>query len=51
MLYNAVWLPSTYRHNVVRDCLLRMAKELQLQVGKEPPLPVGAQHAASGFSG
>eukprot|EP00884_Botryococcus_braunii_P016635 jgi/Botrbrau1/3655/Bobra.0204s0045.1 len=31
---------NTYSRNAVRDCLLRMAKELQLQVRKEPPLPV-----------
>ena len=33
---------NTYRHNQVRDCLYRVAKELQLMVGREPQFPVQA---------
>jgi hypothetical protein len=33
---------NTYRHNRVRDCLFRMAKELQVMVGREPQFPVQA---------
>jgi hypothetical protein len=35
-----VGLANTFRHNAVWDCLLRMATELLLPIGKEPPLPV-----------
>ena len=31
---------NTYRHNCVRDCLYRMARDLRLPVGREPSFPV-----------
>jgi hypothetical protein len=33
---------NTYRHNMVLDYLFRMAKDLQVMVGREPQFPVQA---------
>jgi hypothetical protein len=35
-----IGVANTYRHNCVRDCLFRMARDLRLPVGREPSLPV-----------
>ena len=35
-----VGVANTFRHNVVRDMLLRIGRELLLPVGREPPFPV-----------
>jgi hypothetical protein len=33
---------NTYRHNMVRDCLFRIAKKLGVSVGREPQFPIQA---------
>jgi hypothetical protein len=35
-----IGVANTFRHNAVRDCHLRIGREVQLPVGREPPLPV-----------